>query len=143
MDEMKLVHRFLDILKYKEIYQLESSNLPPSEMYVLERLHFNNPIKFADISKNYNIPPSTLTGILDRLEKKNLIQRLRSIEDRRSIEIKVTENGEEVVKNHIKEDKCFIKNLLESLDEDKRATFLSLLEELIHNTKKENLFKEI
>ncbi|GAA0728938.1 MarR family winged helix-turn-helix transcriptional regulator [Clostridium malenominatum] len=143
MNELTLVHKLLDLLKYKEMYQLESSKLPPSDMYVLERLYFNNPLKFADISKKYTIPPSTLTGILDRLEKKNLILRLRSIEDRRSIEIKVTDKGEEIIKKHIKEDECFINNLLDSLDINKREVFLSLLEELICNTNKENLFKEI
>lgn len=142
MDENELMHKLIDIFEYKSSYQLKSSNIQPQDMYVLERIYFLGKVKIRDISKQYDIPPSTLTGIIDRLESKKYIERIRSTEDRRAIELVVTELGKQVVKVHIKEDKLFSLNFFNTLQEDKKQLFKELLTELLTNMKKESLFNE-
>lgn len=142
MDENQLIHKLIDIFEYKNSYQLKSSNIQPQDMYVLERIYFLEKVKIRDISKQYGIPPSTLTGIIDRLESKKYIERIRSTDDRRAIELIVTELGKQVVEIHIKEDKLFSLNLFNTLHEDKKQLFKELLTELLTNVKKESLFNE-
>ena len=50
----------------------------------------------AEISQITLLPASSLVGILDRLEKKGLISRLRSIEDRRFVHIIPTQAGRDL-----------------------------------------------
>lgn len=130
MDENALLHRIIDIIHYKNEYQLQTSGISSQEMYVLERIHLHSNIVSKDISQKYNIPPSTLTGILDRLENKKLIERLRTNKDRRSIELITTENGKSVVEKHITEDWIFARNLFDSLETQKKEQLKALLEEL-------------
>lgn len=55
-------------------------------------------ITAAALSLQVNLSPSTLVGILDRLEKGGLIQRMRSVEDRRQVIIHATDAGKHAVR---------------------------------------------
>lgn len=140
MDENALLHKIIDIIQYKNEYQLQTSRIPPQEMYVLERIYLNSNILSKGISQKYNIPPSTLTGILDRLENKKLIERLNTNKDRRSIELVATENGRSAVEKHIAEDQIFARNLFDSLEPQKKEQLKALLEELLEKVDVESLF---
>lgn len=140
MDENALVHKLIDLFQYKDSYQQQSSGIAPQDMYVLERIHFQKSIQSRDLSRAYGIPPSTLTGILDRLEKKQYIRRERKSGDRRAVELTVTDRGETVLKRHIEEDRLFVGNLFNGLDDGPRHVFLTLLDALLHEVKKEHLF---
>ncbi len=140
MNENMLLHKLLEIFEYKREYQRQTSNIPPQDMYVLERIYFMKKLTGKDISQKYNIQPSTLTGIIDRLENKNLIQRCRTSVDRRVVELVPTTKGSAIVEKHIEEDERFANNLFNSLEETKKEKFKELLEELIQNIEKDSLF---
>lgn len=140
MDENTLLHKIIDIIHYKNECQLQTSGIPPQEMYVLERIYLHRTLLSKDISQKYNIPPSTLTGVLDRLENKKFIERLRTNKDRRSIELIATENGRSVVEKHITEDQIFARNLFGSLEPQKKEQLKTLLEELLEKVDVESLF---
>ncbi|OGO90097.1 MAG: transcriptional regulator [Clostridiales bacterium GWF2_38_85] len=140
MDENTIIHKLLDVFEYKNTYQLQTSNIQPQDMYVLERIFFHGKIVVKDLSKQYSIPPSTMTGIIDRLENKKLIKRLRTNVDRRAIELVATAEGKDVVEKHITEDKLFSKNLFNTLDAQKKEILKELLGELLTNVQKECLF---
>lgn len=142
MDENTLLHKLIEILEYKNLYQFEKSNIQPQDMYILERIYFRKKLKVKDISKEYNIPASTATGIIDRLEDKRYIKRTRDNADRRIVELIITEEGCQVIQDHINQDKKFAENLFSTLEENKKIVFKQLLSELIDNVSKEELFKQ-
>ena len=49
------------------------------------------------LSKNVHLSMSTLVGVIDRLEEKGFVQRIRDIKDRRVIFINITDKGTEFV----------------------------------------------
>ena len=140
MDENTIIHKILEAFEYKNEYQLRTSNIQPQDMYVLERIYLNEKMAIKDLSKRYSIPPSTLTGIIDRLEKKNLIERLRTNIDRRAIELVAKPEGKIAVEKHIKEDKQFSNNFFNTLKQEKKEMLKELLEELLNNLNKDSLF---
>lgn len=140
MNENTIIHKLLDLFEYKSEYQRRSSGIPPHDMYILERIHLNKTMTIKELSLQYNIPPSTLTGILDRLEDKNLVQRLRTHADRRAVELAVTDKGNILVDKHTEEDRLFAENLFNSLEKEKKETLKCLLEELLQNVAQEHLF---
>lgn len=140
MNENILVHRLIDLFHFKDSFQQRRSGIAPQDMYVLERIHFQEKIQSIDLSRIYGIPPSTLTGILDRLEKKQYIRRNRKSDDRRAIELAVTDRGEAVLKQHIEEDQLFARNLFNGLNDSQRTVFLELLDTLLNEVKKDQLF---
>jgi DNA-binding MarR family transcriptional regulator len=52
----------------------------------------------ADLSRQMYVTPSNITGIIDRLEKKGLVQRIRKQGDRRVALITLTQSGQELGK---------------------------------------------
>lgn len=49
------------------------------------------------LSRNVHLSMSTLVGVIDRLEEKGFVQRMRDIKDRRIIFINITDKGTEFV----------------------------------------------
>jgi DNA-binding MarR family transcriptional regulator len=58
----------------------------------------NKSMTATTISREVFLSPSTIVGILDRLEVKGLIKRERSQVDRRVVTVEVTELGRKIVK---------------------------------------------
>jgi len=61
---------------------------------VLRSLLKYGPTSSADLSRMLYVTPSNITGVIDRLEKKGLVERVRKIGDRRVALIQLTEAGE-------------------------------------------------
>lgn len=140
MNENVILHKLIDLIQYKDTYQQRSTGIQPQDMYVLERIHVHKTMQIRDLTKNYGIAPSTLTGILDRLEAKNFIQRVRKNNDRRAIELMVTDEGTAILQKHIREDELFARNLFETIPVERSQLLLGLLDNLLSRVNKENLF---
>ncbi len=53
----------------------------------------NESMSSANLSRLLSVTPSNLTGIIDRLEEKGLIVRIRKSDDRRTVLIELTDKG--------------------------------------------------
>lgn len=56
-------------------------------------------IMVRQIAENINLSAATVTSILDRLETKKLVHRIRSTEDKRRVGVFLTEAGQELIAN--------------------------------------------
>jgi DNA-binding MarR family transcriptional regulator len=84
---------YLDTQKISKRYGLTG---PQSA--VVRNLFNNGPMSSADLSRNLFVTPSNITGIIDRLEKKQLVERIKKEGDRRVTLITLTDAGEELSK---------------------------------------------
>ncbi|WP_321368154.1 MarR family winged helix-turn-helix transcriptional regulator [uncultured Desulfuromusa sp.] len=57
----------------------------------------DGPLTSGNLAKNVYLSPSTVVGIVDRLEEKQLVMRKRSSEDRRQVHISITPTGKALV----------------------------------------------
>lgn len=74
-------------------------NVSAAQINCLLALYENGPLPPSQIAKYVMVNSSTVTGIIDRLEKKNLVKRLRISQDRRVITIELTKNGKTLAEN--------------------------------------------
>ena len=63
---------------------------------ILRSLYINGPTSSADLSRRLYVTPSNITGIIDRLEKKGFVSRVKKEGDRRIALITLTESGAEL-----------------------------------------------
>ncbi len=63
------------------------------QLSVLLALKEYGPLSLSKLAKYILVKPSTVTGIVDRLEQKGFVKRERSSSDRRVIQITLTESG--------------------------------------------------
>jgi len=84
---------YLDSQKISKRY-----GLTEPQSAVLRNLFNNGPMSSADLSRALYVTPSNITGIIDRLEKKQFVERIKKKGDRRVALITLTEAGKELSK---------------------------------------------
>lgn len=74
-------------------------NVSAAQINCLLALHENGPLPPSQIAKHVMVNSSTVTGVIDRLEKKDLVRRLRISQDRRVITVELTKSGKMLAEN--------------------------------------------
>lgn len=94
----------------------------------------NGSLNVSSISKQMGLSKSTVSGIIDRLEKMNIVTRTRSEEDRRVIRISLTDEVKNIgpsIENKLKE---FIYHMFDGVSDDDLSDIvkgLCLLDQII------------
>lgn len=92
-DAFELIH---DINKKFEKLQrqaISNDELTTAQYFILRQLWVTDGLQFKDLANACNCSRSTITGVIDTMEKKNLVKRVSHPNDRRSILVKLTEKG--------------------------------------------------
>ena len=103
-----------DALKYRG----DDVEIPASHWMTMSILDKNGKMKVGDLSSILGLSNSTVSGILDRLEKQGFVERERSTEDRRVVWVKTTQKFKDSLKKHFKEAEKQFENLLSKATED-------------------------
>ena len=74
-------------------------NVSAAQINCLLALYENGPLPPSQIAKHMMVKSSTVTGVVDRLEQKGLVTRVRNSPDRRMITIELTEAGKVLAEN--------------------------------------------
>jgi DNA-binding MarR family transcriptional regulator len=69
------------------------------QLLVMQNISKDPGIMVRQVADNINLSPATVTSILDRLEAKLLVQRIRSTEDKRRVGVFLTEQGQMIMKD--------------------------------------------
>lgn len=73
--------------------RMQGMAVSPREGHLLSYLRSYAPAPVSELVRIFGHKPSTLTSMLDRLEKRHLIQRTSNPHDRRSYLVKLTRSG--------------------------------------------------
>jgi DNA-binding MarR family transcriptional regulator len=89
-----------------------------------------------DIRVMVNLPNTTLTSLIDRLEKRKLLKRVISTRDRRSYGLELMARGKMLYQAHMEYEQKLFHNILGMLDtQEERATFIQLSQKIIAGLK--------
>lgn len=87
---------FHAIHEYSRAAERETSLTAP-QLWALKILAGAAPLRVTELARHMYLRPATVVGILDRLEAKGLVARNRCKEDRRAVDLELTDLGKEVV----------------------------------------------
>ena len=73
------------------------AGLTSPQLLVIQYIHKHPNVIVRQLAEGINLSPATVTSILDRLETKRLVQRIRSTEDKRRVEVLLTHEGEQAL----------------------------------------------
>ncbi len=77
----------------KKLLEKSVLEISPGQMVVLYSLFKKDTISISELSKNVLLDNSTLTGLIDRLERLGFVTRIDTPNDRRSYQIILTEKA--------------------------------------------------
>lgn len=89
--------RSLDAVERRTLSHLTEVELTVSQFGVLEALYHLGPMCQRDLARKVLKSTGNITTVIDNLEKRGLVQRERSTEDRRYIQVHLTDAGTAVV----------------------------------------------
>ena len=115
--------------KLKE-YQIEINPAQGRIMFVLWR---NDGISISELARRTSLEKSTLTSMLDRLEKAGHVTRTRSQEDRRKVLIKRTEKDRSWQETYIQVSQEMTKLFYDGFSESEIAEFEQYLRRVLDN----------
>jgi len=85
----------------------------------------------TEIADHLRLPISTVTGIVDRLVQKKLVNRSRTEEDRRVVMVELSQNGRKFKNWQLKEHRKVSRAILESLREGDQDILLDLMSKIV------------
>ncbi|MDG5855978.1 MarR family winged helix-turn-helix transcriptional regulator [Clostridium beijerinckii] len=137
IDEFNILwHRMLFESSYKDIEAKYTriKGLSDNEISIIRIISEKEEVIIRDILEILNIPKSTLTNMIDRLEKRNLIRRSISKRDRRSYKLELTEEGKKAQEEHIKFEEEVYGKIMISLDTyEERENLLNIMRKIVYN----------
>ena len=77
----------------------QETGLTGPQLWAIGVIHEHGPINISNIAKLMYLHPTTVLGIIDRLETRGLVSRNRSKDDRRVIWLELTQDGKDLVQS--------------------------------------------
>ncbi|NLZ49849.1 MAG: MarR family transcriptional regulator [Clostridiales bacterium] len=142
----KTIHQIMHVIKHGMKYPLREVNLTVPQGMLIGVLSKNKKMKVSDLSEQLQLSNSTVSGIIDRLEKQGMVERTRSEEDRRVVYVSITKKVEEEVIEHCKSAEKKLEDMLgnatdEELDQILHGLFL--LEKVLERNNQTNKVKGV
>lgn len=123
-----------DLTSYTKL-NAESLGLTIQQMGVLNTIYVSPFITLKEITEKISMPKSTASITVDELVNLELIEREISKEDRRKVNLVVTEKGKELSKKSIENPASYIamKKALENISKEDREALVRIHKELLGN----------
>ncbi len=112
--------------------------LSRKQMVVLKIIKKNGPLPQHDLAYVTDRDKASLTRFINTLEKKNLVARIPSKEDKRVNLIHLTKQGEKLLQDCLPLFKTIAAKMHEGVSTEDRKTVLDTLSKIQENTKKHN-----
>jgi DNA-binding MarR family transcriptional regulator len=87
-------------------------------------------LSLRELAAEERVSAPAVSGIVDRLEKAGLIERVRDVEDRRRVGLTLTEDGERLLKRVRARRTTWLAERLKGLDDDELAAVEAAIEPL-------------
>jgi len=107
---------------------MQDSGFTFPQLSVISILAKNGKQKVSDISEKMGLSDSTVSGILDRLEQKGIIERKRNKDDRRVVKIYLSNGSQEIFQEFHRKREEYFARLLKELSEQEINDIINGLE---------------
>jgi MarR family transcriptional regulator, 2-MHQ and catechol-resistance regulon repressor len=119
-----------------KLYQFRSlderlyGTLTVSQSYCLRVLYFQGPKMMSELAADLQVRLSTMTGVVDQLENKELVKRVDHPKDRRSLHVTLTSDGRKIYKAAHEAFLSHLEPLMEGRSQAERKKLLVFLADL-------------
>ena len=100
------------------------------DLHVLQIVAEHAGTSMKALREHFQLPRSSLTSVINRLEERGLLVRRIHVEDRRSYLLEATDLGWEAQEEHNREDREMARGLLRPLSQQERKALVELLEKI-------------
>ena len=125
---LRKITRAIDLYSHQLSRQY---NLTGPQIVCLRHLRRNDGESPGEIARSMHLSQATITGILDRLEKRGLVERTRSREDRRRVFIALTDAGVDIASAAPSPLQETFARRLKTLPQENQAVIATILNQVV------------
>jgi len=133
-DFESLIFDYIDQFKFiffPEQWNTVFLDYSKNEMLTLLYISKNKTANMTEIADYINAPLNTATGIIGRLEKKQMVERRRGDEDRRVVNIVLTKNAEDFISEAKKVFEHYFIEVYKALSDEEKSTAFSIFNKIV------------
>ncbi|MCT8137462.1 MarR family transcriptional regulator [Anaerobacillus sp. CMMVII] len=111
----KSIRMIADVVKQKGREILTQFPITPPQFVALQWLHEFGDMTIGELSSKMYLACSTTTDLVDRMEKNELVERVKDTNDRRVVRIHLLEKGATIIQEVIKKRQEYLSDVLKHL----------------------------
>jgi DNA-binding MarR family transcriptional regulator len=138
--QFTVISRFIDEFYNRTFFsnspQLESELSPSAIKFLFSFVDENLAYPIGELGKKARVKKSSMTDIVDRMERDGLAERVRDSKDRRVVKVQLTNTGKSKRKQFVKRRQSDLKALFSQLEPNETNQFVFHLEEAYKILKK-------
>lgn len=139
------IFEFIDQCKYlffPEKWNNTFMDYSKNEVFSLLFVYRKGYANMTEIAEYLGVPLNTATGIISRLEKRQVIKRERDLVDKRVVTIGITPEGKALLLGLFKELEHYYKLIMEAITEQERNLLLKLIGKVFEIISQDHTKKE-
>jgi DNA-binding MarR family transcriptional regulator len=132
--ELRVFQSLRRIIRAIEIHSRRLANdygITGPQLLCLAALREEAPLTIKKLAQSAYLSASTVVGIVDRLEEKDLVTRIRSVSDRRAVQISITGKGRTLLASAPSPIQESLAQALEGLPEKEKISIALAMEKVV------------
>lgn len=117
-DIEKSLRYIATLVKQKGREILSNYTITPPQFVALQWLLEGGDMTIGELSTKMYLACSTTTDLVDRMEKNELVQRVKDPNDRRVVRIHLLDEGERIIAEVVKKRQDYLQNILKNYSKD-------------------------
>ncbi|KAB3529030.1 MarR family winged helix-turn-helix transcriptional regulator [Alkaliphilus serpentinus] len=130
----KELRHLCTMIKQKGREILTDFEITPPQFMALQYLILEENLTIGELSNKMFLACSTITDLVDRMEKNDLVKRKRDEKDRRVVRIQVLEKGHEIINEVLHVRRNYLAELLKDLNSQQKDFILKGVEMIYGKT---------
>ena len=129
-----LIFKYIDEFKFLLFPDKWSSvflDYSKNEILAMLLIYRKNKVNMSEVAEYINAPLNTATGVISRLEKKLIVERIRDTQDKRVVMISLTEMGKDFILNEKKYIEYYFTKIYEGLTTEEKTAAISIASKII------------
>ncbi|MEK5077569.1 MarR family transcriptional regulator [Solibacillus sp. FSL W7-1436] len=118
------------LIKQKGREILSNYTITPPQFIALQWLHESGDMTIGDLSTKMYLAFSTTTDLVDRMEKNELVQRVRDENDRRVVRIHLLPEGERIIQEVILKRQNYLRDITQEFNAEEFEQLSRTLQKL-------------
>lgn len=128
-ERIEIINHIFDLARYLNSNQLDTT-LTMIQLRTVMYISDHGKVKPTEIAKNFMITPASVTSQIDTLVERDWIERVFNQNDKRVIEVRLTDEGRKLLPKEIDKLNESCSWIFNSLDTTEQKTLLALLEKI-------------
>ncbi|MGN0341947.1 MAG: MarR family winged helix-turn-helix transcriptional regulator [Roseburia sp.] len=130
-DALVMVFNELMDIEAKCLISGEFTNISSNDMHIIDAVGLDEPKSMTQVAKIMNVTTGTLSKAVDALVRKKYVKRNRCQEDKRVVQLSLTDSGRRAYEHHARFHSNMIQDLKNGLTDEETEMLIHTLGKLI------------